>query len=172
MNQNCRLALEDSVQSGIVKLSEGNSEALMDMLSMATVVKDLDPDLMMGAFGILLSLDSYAVYGADIHLLFSDICGKNAAKACTVLRAVQIGVISESDVKAAIQKSRSRILDLDQILDDVCERLPAYNREMVSRCGEPDVAEVKEDPSHERGVLCDEAGARRDGGVAGSVDPA
>ena len=157
MNQNCRLALEDSVQSGTLKLCDGCPGAIEALVHMMAVVKDLDPDLMMGAFGVLLSLDSSAIYGTDIYLLFSDICGKNEAKACTVLRAMRLGVTSESKVKEAIQKSRSKILDLDQILDDVCERLPAYNKEVVNRCEEHDVPELEEDLKRGREALCDEA---------------
>jgi hypothetical protein len=90
-----------------------------------------DPDHFIGPIGSILSLDSHGIYGTDIYVLFSDICGKDVVKTCAVLRAVQLGLFEESKLQDACGRqdySGREIIDPDDLLKKVQDRLPNFGK--------------------------------------------
>jgi hypothetical protein len=77
--------------------------------------------------GCLLLLDSFAIYGANIWLLFKDVCGQNIVHMIAVLRAVQLGLVDERTVHEAIDGTST--LSIDEVLSAVREVLPDFAAE-------------------------------------------
>ena len=99
-----RLSLEDSLSQIISKLSEGNPGAGTVLSHVLNYAGGIDPRDAGGGFGPLLSLDTLGIYGSDIWLLYKDVCKENLTWFVGVLRAVQLGQVSEADVKAAVAR--------------------------------------------------------------------
>ena len=108
-----------------MKLAEGNPGALRVCLELLQKGAEIDPDAFGGGLSNLLSLDTHAVYGADIWMLYKDVCGESYPKMVGVLRAVQLGIESESKLKHAIQ-NRGEGIDVAALFDAVCEKLPNF----------------------------------------------
>ena len=114
MNYNQRVGINDTVQSAITKLSDGNPGAISVMCGMARLPPgDMIPG---GGFlsGVLL-LDSLGIYGPGIWMLYKDCCGEDMARLCVLLRAWQLGVVTEAEVRGAASESEPRPLDIAAI---------------------------------------------------------
>lgn len=112
------------------KLAKGNPGALAAMTEMCNAVPTVDPDFPLRSLGILQSLDNYGIYGTDIYVLFSDICGRNAAKAIAVLRAVQLGFFTREILADACHRqdySGRDMVPVDELCEKVKEQLPGFN---------------------------------------------
>lgn len=123
MNQ--RIQVTDTLTDVAVKLSGGNPGAVRVCADLIRQGAQIDPDAFGGGLSSLLSLDKHAVYGADIWMLYKDVCKENLTHMVAALRAVQLGLFSESHLKHAIQ-NRGEGLDPIALFDAVCERLPNF----------------------------------------------
>jgi hypothetical protein len=121
-----RLELNDSVLDIVTKLSEGNpgvTDVCKELHSQeAEIAKD---SAIQGLGSLLLSLDTYAIYGEDIWMLYKDVCGEDIEKTIAVLRSCQLGLTSSIDLKHAIAHYDDG-LELDKIVEQVKERLPNF----------------------------------------------
>jgi hypothetical protein len=97
-----RIGLEDTVQSALVKMCDGNPGALRVMMGMLREGKAIDPLGFAGGLGAVLSLDTQGIYGSRIWLLYKDVCGESLVRTLAVLRAVQLGIISDSALGRAV----------------------------------------------------------------------
>lgn len=122
---NERLQLTDTPQSAIVKLSDGNPGALTVCCEMFKQGAHIDPQAFAGELSGLLTLDSNNIYGADIWMLYKDVCKENLPKMIAVLRAVQLGIESASKLNHAIQ-NRGDGINVDELFEAVCARLPEF----------------------------------------------
>lgn len=122
MNKNTRLELNDSMFSACAKLSEGNPGALTVLCRVMEIGNDIDP-IGMGAFGFILMLDSFAIYGPRIWMLYKDVCKEDVIKTMAVVRGCQLGLISEDEMNVAIDGGT---LDTDQVLSMVRVRLGQF----------------------------------------------
>lgn len=125
-----RINLNDDYSSVLIKLAEGNPGALTAMIEMCKAKPTVDPDSATGVLGILHSLDDYGIYGTDIYVLFSDICGRNAAKTIAVLRAVQLGLFTREILADACHRqdySGRDMVPVDELCEKVKEQLPGFN---------------------------------------------
>jgi hypothetical protein len=126
-----RIKLTDNAMSAIMKMSEGNPGAmnvLTNILSPET--NKIDPDNIIGGIGVLLSLDTHGIYGADIYILYNDICRNDMVKMLAVLRAVQLGFFSENILKDACHRQDRSGVDMIPVNDlyvKVKEELPNFN---------------------------------------------
>jgi hypothetical protein len=125
-----RIQLNDSSLDAIYKISEGNPRAVTVIARCLTEGGQIDPDLVFGGLGVLLILDSLQIYGSHIWILFQDVCGSSLVHTIAALRAVQLGLIPESQVKNAIT-SMSK-LDTDAILTAVQGRLPKFGQSALA----------------------------------------
>ncbi len=108
-----RIKLEDSGMEMIMKLCEGNPGAIQALMEMLDKGAAIDPDNAFGMASGLFSLDSIGIYGSDIYVLHSDICGKQVNKTLAVLRSCQLGIFSNDTLR------------------DACSRQDYSGREMV-----------------------------------------
>lgn len=122
-----RIDLTDSITSAVAKLSEGNIGAVSVCAQLLKEAEAIDPDAAMGALGALLGLDSIGIYGSRIWILFKDRCGMNVPKMLAVLRAWQLGFISDTAIRAALDDRSDSSLDVDGLYAAVKKELPAFD---------------------------------------------
>lgn len=120
-----RLNPVDNLQQILSKLSEGNLGALRVLMELNSTSNAIDPDST-GIFPVLQSVDFMEIYGANIWVLYKDICEQDIVQLHAVIRAVQMGLVSKSSVYSAI--SRSCQLYPKVILDCVMAQLPNFGR--------------------------------------------
>lgn len=127
-----RIKLDMTLQDAVMKMSNGNPGSMTVMMQMIVQGEKIDPDNLLGGFGNVLDLDTNGIYGEDIWLLYKDLCGQDLIKTISVLRAIQLGIIPEIKVKNAIESckdpGRVSLLDVDNCLHQVQERLPSFGQ--------------------------------------------
>lgn len=116
-----------TVEQLIFSTGEGNPGALRVILDSILVADKIDPDNAFGRFGFLANLQSLGLKGPLIWCLFKDVCGESLPKAIAMVRAAQLGIISQEELHDKIN-SGSRCDD-HQIFDELLERLPKFNLE-------------------------------------------
>jgi hypothetical protein len=127
-----RIELTDNVVSMVTKMSDGNPGAITAMMEIMKINKTVDPDSFLGEIGSILSLDSMGIYGTDIYVLWSDICERDTVSMISVLRACQMGFISEDVIKDASgrqDRSGVEMIDRNDLYKKVCEALPNFDIE-------------------------------------------
>lgn len=128
-----RIQLADRVGSALSKMSDGNIGAITVL---GRIIKEggaIDPDDLMGGFGNVLSLDTIGLYGSSIWLLYKDICGEDLRMMVGVLRAWQLGFISDRELRRAVEGARAGLenppkIDVSALVAKVEEKLPAFQR--------------------------------------------
>jgi hypothetical protein len=86
----------------IVALADGNPGAVRVMMEMFAKTEAIDPDNAIGGLGSVLFLETLGMYGSRIWLLYKDVCDMDLVATLGMLRAVQLGLLSERDLLAAI----------------------------------------------------------------------
>lgn len=86
-----KISFGDSFMDIIMKMSEGNPGAVTAIMDMIENGEKIDPQGAMGGLGSVLLLDTFGIYGTDIYVLWSDICGQELNKTLGVIRACQLG---------------------------------------------------------------------------------
>ena len=94
-----RLDLSDTVQSAILKLSEGNPGAIRVCAELLTESRRVDQVGSLGGFAPLLNLDTLGIYGEDLWDLYKRPCRENAENLVAVLRANQLGLLSDDKIR-------------------------------------------------------------------------
>ena len=119
-----RIELNDSMLDVVTKMSEGNPGALRVIMELFTEVPTIDPQNIMGGIGAILELDTLGVYGPRIWMLYKDVCGEDIAKTNWMLRAWQLGIISEVELNKRIDNyGRDGV---DEIVEKVMTQLSYY----------------------------------------------
>lgn len=125
----CRItSLNMSVQQIVLALAGGNPGAIRVTCE---IVKDgarIDPDSGLGALGPLFSLDRLGIFESQIWKLYSDVCDCDLTKTLCLLRAEQLGHLSEEALKHAID-NRGEGIDHEAILQKVREVCPRFAME-------------------------------------------
>ena len=128
---NSRINLNDTFIVSIMKMSDGNPGAVTAITALSTVNPSVDPESAMGPYAPLLSLDTHRIYGSAIWILYKDICKQNARTMLMLLRAVQLGLFSESALQRLSQDDRSETISAEKMTEldmQVCARLNQFQR--------------------------------------------
>lgn len=132
---NERIELTDSMMDIMTKMTEGNPGAMTALMELATASPKVDPQSAFSNFGLAgpaLSFDTHGIYGTEIYILWSDKCGRDARKTLMLLRAVQLGFLSESKLQAmAADQTRQVDLTAEEWKDidsKVCEQLENFQK--------------------------------------------
>ena len=120
-----KLGLEDSGMDVLYKLSEGNPGALTVCMEVLKKGAEIDPDAFGGGLLQLLVFDTLGIYGSRIWMLYKDVCESNLVSMLGVMRAWQLGFITQSQLNWAID-NRGDGLDVKQAVSQVKERLPSF----------------------------------------------
>lgn len=118
-----RLKLDMKFNDAIFALSEGNPGAVNVLMDSFRKCDEIDPEGM-GAWGFLLNLDSFGIYGSRIWVLYKDLCGENLALAVAMVRSVQMGVLPKSELDLAIGGNGN--LDPVEVAERLKEKLPSF----------------------------------------------
>jgi hypothetical protein len=103
MNRNTRIKLEDSFLNIAIKMSDSNPGALSVVMRVLKEGDPIDPMAMMGGgIATLLSLDMLGFYGEKIWVLYKYVCDHNLVRFMALIRANQIGELTESALLEAI----------------------------------------------------------------------
>lgn len=125
MNSKMRIELTDSGMDIIVKMAEGNPGAVRVLCEMLKDGGAIDPDNSFGGLGALLSLDTFGIYGSRIWVLYKDICGEDLTSTLGIMRAVQLGFLSETTLARALDIGASGV-DVADLLRQVRARFPSF----------------------------------------------
>jgi hypothetical protein len=126
---NERIKLTDKTCDVVTKMSEGNSGAMNVLLYMLRP-NTIDLDNWLGGLGAILMLDSLGIHGADIYVLYNDICKRSLAKTLAVLRAIQLGLFKGDVLKNATSRqdySGCELVPVDELYLKVKEKLPNFD---------------------------------------------
>lgn len=122
-----RIKLTDTLIGASVKLGEGNPGAISVIMQLIKNGSIIDPDAAFGELAHLLSLDTFGIYGPRIWMLYKDVCGEDLVNTIAVLRAVQLGKLSENVMNHAIDNYGEGI-DTKSILEIVQTELPKFGK--------------------------------------------
>lgn len=135
-----RIELTDNLTDIIVKMAEGNPGAATAMMEIYTKGAEIDPQVALGGLGAIMLFDTFGIYGTEIYVIWSDKCKKDTRLTLMLLRAVQLGLMSESKLKTMAEDQTRQVdltpeewADYDQ---QVCDKL-----EQFARPAEPAVAD-------------------------------
>lgn len=123
-----RIELSDTLASAVSKMCDADARVFALCMQMYKASPVVDPDAVFEGLAPLLHLDSYGIYGGRIWLLYNDVCHSDMTKMLAVLRAVQLGQLSEHTVQHAIDNCGVGI-DLEAVLASVREVLPRFGVE-------------------------------------------
>jgi len=121
-----RIKKTDTSIAATIKLAEGNPGAMTVCVRIINEGAIIDPDNFLGGIGILLSLDTFKIYGIRIWMLYKDVCRENLPMTIAVLRGCQMGMLKHDVLNHAID-NRGDGIDVEQVYNQVKERLPAFD---------------------------------------------
>lgn len=122
-----KIKLTDTLADVVMKMSEGVPGALRVCMDIIRQAELIDPDGAMKGLGTLLSLDDMKISGSRIWMLYKDVCQENLVDMLAVLRARQLGYISDREINHAID-NRGQGIDVKNCYKQVKERLPNFNK--------------------------------------------
>lgn len=121
-----KIKLSDTMMDILMKLSEGNPGAVTVLVNLAKEGDQIDPDAFSGHLGVMLDLDTLGIYGSGIWVVYKDICRCSMKHFIAIFRARQLGLLSENDIKTAIQTNTPSLIDADKTLQAVQQQLPNF----------------------------------------------
>lgn len=107
-------------------MSEGNPGAATVLMTLNDRTSDIDPDAALGGLGAILNLDTHGIYGERIWMFYKNACKGNIIHVLGLMRAVQLGLLSENKLNRAIDNNGEG-LDIPQIVEQVMQELPNFN---------------------------------------------
>ena len=79
----------------------------------------------------MLHLDDMEIYGSHIWILYKYICKEDLRSMVALIRARQLGIISQQELKAAIAAGKKNTLDVPAIVAQVEEQIEDFQRAPV-----------------------------------------
>lgn len=132
MKTETRINGSDSTMTAVTKMTNGNFGAIDALMNIIKDAPKIDPDNALGGIGIMLTLDTYGIYGTDIYVLYSDICGKNVTKMIACIRACQMGLFDSNILKDACSRqdySGRKLIPVDELILKVKEKLSNFDKQ-------------------------------------------
>lgn len=126
-----KIQLTNTLPEILGKMSDGNPGAFSVLIRILKVGKIIDPQNALGELGAILALDSHRIYGSKIWMLYKDVCGQSLVQMLAVLRACQLGKITERSMLHAIDNQGAG-LDVEAILKTVKAELKEFDRALNS----------------------------------------
>lgn len=111
-------------------LAEGNVGAVTVLAQWMKFGAQIDPDCALPPHWAMCMLDDMDLVGPRIWVLYKDVCGQDIRRFLGVLRAHQLGFLSEMDLQAAAGRDYPTALrdpqEVDALLARVEDQLPAF----------------------------------------------
>jgi len=128
MNDKNRLKLTDSTLGAVAKVAEANPGAITVACEVLCRAEAIDPDDAFGGMGVILTLDGLGIYGPRIWMFYKDVCKQNLVSMLGILRAHQLGYLSEESLNQAIDNYGDGV-DVEVLVAKVKEYLPRFGHE-------------------------------------------
>ena len=125
--KNPRIQINDTFMDVVQKMSEGNPGAISVLCLLHKFGAEIDPKDFLGGYGAILALDTLDVYGSKIWCFYADVCKRNLPEMVALMRAVQLGYLSDGTLNAAIQAGHLDPVVYNDMLTRVKEYLPEFN---------------------------------------------
>lgn len=113
----------------VLELTDGNPGAIRVMSDLVHMSRIIDPQSALGSWGPLILTDSMDVYGNRIWDLYKYVCDENYYRTLGIMRAFQLGHLSQRDLDRAIDTKDSKVFDVDAMLALVKEQLQEFQIE-------------------------------------------
>lgn len=127
--ENPRIQLNMSVQDVVIEMSEGNPGAVNVLLSILTNNESIDPEDIFRGLGPILGLDTADIYGSEIYILFKYVAKGNIVDMLGLIRSVQLGFASDSELKEMIANEAAPEGRVAELLAQVRGRLPKFKQD-------------------------------------------
>lgn len=108
----------------MISFAEGSPGACRVLGELVTRSPIVDPESAWGPWSPIFSLDNLDCYGSRIWMFYKDVCGQSADKMIGLMRAVQLGLLSDGMLNDAIDGNKSAV-NVDEMLTKVKIRLPS-----------------------------------------------
>lgn len=121
----------------IAEMSQGNPGA---MTALVELLKDgwmMEPYVRNDAMDKIKLLKEKNILGVDIYLLYNDLCDRNIYKTTGLVKALQLGLLKETELKedlARVNSGGKSTLDIKQIIRNVKGGVPGFDP--VSLCAD------------------------------------
>ncbi len=122
------ITLDDTYQDVMVKMCAGNIGALSVLNELMKKGADIDPDAALGPLAAILAMDDMNIRGPLIWQLYKDVCKQDLPLMAAVLRARQLGFVSEAALLRAIA-NYGKGIDPTALAGQVKARLPRFGWE-------------------------------------------
>ena len=128
MSHKTRIELTDTTMDMVLKMAGGNPGAMTVIIQLLKDGEAIDPDAAFGGLAQILALDTHGIYEEKIWMLYSDICNRNIGMMIGIMRAIQLGIMPERELKDALDQNYARMdgARIAEVLKAVRERLPAF----------------------------------------------
>lgn len=126
-----RIGLGDGGVDVAIKLSEGNAGAVTVIAMLFKENAKIDPQSALGLYSSVLHLDNLGIYGSKIWMLYKDVCGQDLRKMIALLRANQLGFVSNIEIKTAIE-SYGQGINLNDLVSKVEGALNEFQKETTT----------------------------------------
>lgn len=127
--KNERIQLTDTTTSMAMKMCEGNPGAFTFIMAVMKEGKEIDPDNGLAELSPILNADRCGIYGTDLYVLWSDLCDRDMVLSIALLRATQLGIVSDellADACGRQDRSGKDLIDVKDVYEQVCEQLPNF----------------------------------------------
>ena len=127
-----RIKETSTIQEGIAAMSDGNPGALTAMMEIMTS-DHIHPDNVLGGYSAIMRLDTWEIYGTDIYVFWSDICGKDTTKMMAVIRACQMGYFNPVILKDACSRqdySGKDLVPVEALYEKIKFALPNFDKKI------------------------------------------
>jgi hypothetical protein len=114
---------DETINKLISKMAGDNPGAINVCRDIISEAEEIDPNSI-GGLGILMQLDVLGIHSGRIWILYRSVCGQNLVKLFAVMRASQLGLITNKSIIASID--RRDPLDTDAILAAVRSELGTF----------------------------------------------
>jgi len=125
-----RIELTDSMMDVTIKMCEGNPGAMTFIMEGMKESSNIDPDGF-PEIGFILNADRCGIYGTDLYVLWSDLCGRDMTLSIALLRATQLGIVSDELLADACSRqdySGKGMIEVNDVYEQMCEKLPNFKR--------------------------------------------
>lgn len=127
-----KIKLHDTIEQIFYLMSERNPGALNVLMELYHNVKKIDPQSFLGPMGYILLLDTYEIYGSDLYVLWNDKCNRDIKRFCILIRATQLGLISQSKLKSLSLDHMNEINltenEFNNLEKQVCNKLEKFQK--------------------------------------------
>jgi hypothetical protein len=119
-----RIKLDMSIMDILLVMAGGNPGAITVLSVLVKHGAAIDPDNWAGGIGFVMDLDTHGIYEDRIWIFYKDACNQNINKVIAVLRACQLGIISDDRLQEIARGQTP--WDYTELLAKVRERLPNF----------------------------------------------